>query len=229
MTTYHFSSDEMLNYGLDEVQPWDLTADQFVAIQERCSGNAIPPTWAGAQQWAKDRSEELHAEATEYANSPNCGYYSLPMGYCKYFVSDDSIAYKTTSGTQFWIFREGAEDGGETFHVTLPLDRVHGNHHKTILLAIAGVSDADRDRWEKTYLLPGDTSPDVFEALWNEQKDAYDRVLVPHGFPPMETYAEAEARWEESRERNRKWLEGRQGRLAEGYEETEYEDYEDDE
>ena len=157
--------------------------------------------------------------------------YEQAIQYCDYQVSDGAIAYETTRGTQFWIFREGKEGSGETFHVFLPLDRKNGNHHKSILLAIGGVSNDDRDRWENTHLLPEDTPRETFEMLWGEMKDAYDRVLVPNEFPAMETYAEAEVRWAASKEKQREWSEGRQDRLAEDYEDSDYDesDYEDDE
>ena len=224
-----FSTDDLMDRVSEDDLRWDLTADQFVQIQDRCSGNKIPPTWAGAQQWAAERSEFLVSEAEAHLKSEcidRLGEYASAVQYCDYQASDRVVAYRTTSGTIFWVFQEGGDDG-EAFYVSLPVGRSSGNHHKSILLSIGGVSNADRDRWENTYKLPKGTPRETFEELWGEMKEVYDRILVPHGFPVMETYAESEARWAEMHQRDRKWSEGRQERLAEDYEDaSEFEDYE---
>ena len=246
MTTYHLSSDRLAETDLSKMLSWDLNAEQFEAIQHRCSGNEIPSSWEGALSWADERSEFLYSQALSYIESGYplgaarseemmdlkrddiCSMYAEDNDYCDYHVADAAVAYCTTRGTQFWIFREGGEqEGGETFHVALPVGRSGGNHHKSILLAIAGISNADRDRWEDTYKLPKGTPRETFEELWGEMKEVYDRILVPHGFPVMETYAESEARWAAMHQRNREWSEGLRDRLAEDYEDApEFEDYE---
>jgi hypothetical protein len=201
--TYHLSSDFSAKNDAEAYLRWSLTATQFSDIQARCSGNQIPQTWQGALEWASARSSFLYSEAVRYCDykfaeiNPNywaslteervCFEYSNVNQYCDYQVSDGAIAYETTRGTQFWIFKEDGDGNGESFHVALPLSRKGGDHHKSILLAIGGVTNDDRDRWENTYLLPKDTPRETFEMLWGEMKEAYDRVLVPHGFPVMET------------------------------------------
>lgn len=187
--TYHFSTN-LLSYPNDDVLSWNVSPDQFMAIQERCSGNPIPARWASAQEWAKVRSAFLHTEALAYVKSGIIAYaeeYSHAVQHCAYHVDDENIAYQTTSGTRFLVAKSGLHGVG------LPKDRAGGSHHMSILLVLAGITSEQRDRWEKTYLLPKSTPDDVFESLWNEMKEVYDRVLVPHGYDPQRTYADVSA------------------------------------
>jgi hypothetical protein len=201
-TTYNLSSDFSTKLDRSAMLSWSVTAEQFEAIQECCydcttedgrkNGSRMPSDWEGALDWASDRSVFLYSEAVEYckrrfgANSNFMAqldkervcfvYADENHNYCDYQVTDREIAYETIKGTEFYICQE---EDRVTFCVAIPLYRRHSSDHRSILLAIGGVTNATRNRWEQ---------------FWTEIKDTCDKILLPHEFPLMETWAELEGR-----------------------------------
>ena len=172
---------------------------QFRDIEENCSGSDMGSSYESALEWAKQRSDRLHEEASAHVEDY---HYCLPMGCCRYEVTSEVIVYETTRGTVFLRFKDG------TSGVMLPKKREFGNHHQSIAFAMSGV------------VVPPpcyDKDPEVRKLAMADRNAVMDSVLVPLGFPPQET-------WEETSDRLKKMRE----RLRELPEEEDLEYYEDE-
>ncbi len=131
-----------------------LSQEQFAVFEEFCSGSKISGSMEETIAWVHTHADELHTEAAE--NKESCGYYDLPMGYCKFFgvietttvaledvikiVSAGTFAYETTSGTI--LFR----DPNIGFFVMIPKHREEGFHAEVLKMVRSGMSSHEIDR-----------------------------------------------------------------------------------
>lgn len=185
MTHFAFSTDLLIDsiVRADEYLMWEVTADQFRAIQHLCSGSTMEPEHKAAYQWAIARSQMLDQEATGNAESPDFPYgYCLTMPYCNYHACDRAVIYETTSGTRLLVFADNSLPG-----VMLPKSREKGYHHSQILLVLGGLSLETIDRLNNTHRVTHSGTDEECRKIYEERSSLYDAVLCPHGFEKQES------------------------------------------
>ena len=182
MSNLAFSNELLVIEVLErraEYLEWEVTPQQFEDIQSLCSGNPMPSYQdgeGGAFEWALARSAFLKGQAQSNEDA-GLGY-CIPE-HCRYDCFNGVVAYETTRGTVFMCFADSNPG------VLLPKTRVLGFHHQMIVLVLEGIPLKSLDECLNLHRFKGEELERVCA-----DRSAWDKYLVPLGFPAQQTYEE---------------------------------------
>lgn len=138
---YPFSTNFADSLNVNEYNIYKLSPEQFQLICQNCSqygqspAHNIGTTFESALEWAKRRSEKLHADALR-CEAQGDGY-CLCCGPCsRYFANPSQVGYETYSGTVFYAYADGSHE------VLIPVHRRNGFHALLVKAVIAGMNQA---------------------------------------------------------------------------------------
>jgi|GEM_PF-6804723 len=132
---------------LKDYLEFSLTKDQFSFFEEFCSNSQIRKGWEEGIQWLIQRQERLYQEFSE--NLEDFGHFGSVYPVCRSYWDRNTLIYETTRGTILIVFKSILMDlyTGETenevdlnYIVLLPKLRLSGNHHRHLILALAGMT-----------------------------------------------------------------------------------------